>query len=283
MSEKLLKIRVQLYEVSQDETYKLDDVLNHLYESDVEKRGFIGDIRMERLEKQDNLIFVDFVKRRQRGPGKLSPKQETEEFNMKPEERFGELTAILFSESRQSAIVQYNHYGPKARHIESYLSSAIKKTKPINFIPAIREDVMEAFLKGRPLSWLELGFKFSEHSPADFSRYEELPPGQLRNVIEAMSKESQDANITIKLSKVDESLKQKIADFILHDKGKKLIKSAKAKVISSEILDLLKAKEEQSYEIELDKNIRMVPFDDRIKKLKEGYSYWVDKGIIKDE
>ncbi|WIV97486.1 DUF6731 family protein [Kinneretia aquatilis] len=67
--------------------------------------------------------FLDFVKRREVGPGKIRVNSDLEPFDFARGETFGEETAAIWDETRGWLAVQFNQHGVRAGSIANYFNS----------------------------------------------------------------------------------------------------------------------------------------------------------------
>lgn len=101
-------------------------------------------------DPQTGLRMLDFVKRRDVGPGKLRQNGELEGFNFAEGERFGEETAALWDEDRGWLLVQFNLHGVRAGAIAGYLNSYDADPESDWQLVAKMDPRAEAELRQRP-------------------------------------------------------------------------------------------------------------------------------------
>ena len=79
---------------------------------------------LEKCEKTPSGWYqMDFtLRRREHGPGLSRRGEETQDFDLRKDEGFGEQTAAVYSPEDDRVAVQYNHFGPKAGAIVRYLN-----------------------------------------------------------------------------------------------------------------------------------------------------------------
>lgn len=105
----------------------LEDVVRPLHDLQLGQRSFpiTGDMRLERAQFEDNWIYMDFARGRPgHGPGRMGRDLPMQGIELEEGYIFGEDTAMIYDADTRCAAVQYNHYGPRASHIYSYLGAA---------------------------------------------------------------------------------------------------------------------------------------------------------------
>ena len=122
-------MKFRAYQLSQADGYSFTDTLRHLDGLPLDNRFLDegpGSIRLERLERRRGLLYLDFVKWREHGPGHLRVGQPITGFAVDVEQGdgFGEETAMLFDAQTGFLVVQYNHFGPRALSIADYIDRA---------------------------------------------------------------------------------------------------------------------------------------------------------------
>ena len=80
-------------------------------------------MRIEKIEKNENLYLMDFIRLRlDSGPGKAGLTTSIEGFDLDEDEGFGEETACLYDPQSNYLIMQYNHFGLRHSAIAKYFS-----------------------------------------------------------------------------------------------------------------------------------------------------------------
>lgn len=73
---------------------------------------------------QSNYWLMDFTNLRfKNGPGKANRSAPITGFNLTQNDGFGEETALLYDAKKRVILIQYNHHGPRATSIQSYINS----------------------------------------------------------------------------------------------------------------------------------------------------------------
>jgi hypothetical protein len=93
----------------------------------LQNRFFLGrnDLRLENWFEGQQFICMAFGRARHgHGPGQMGQDVPLSDINLGDGRTFGEDTALVVDKATGFAAIQYNHYGPRARSIEQYLTAA---------------------------------------------------------------------------------------------------------------------------------------------------------------
>ena len=289
-------VKIHLYKVRSSTTASAVDICRKLSEQTQEKRlRVVGrySMKMEKLADfppDGEGVFADFCKQRYHGPGLSSRQSETTNFDMEADESFGEMTAMLFIKGGH-ALVQYNHYGPRAAVIAKYISECSSSGGELAFVPVVKGDWLRKITNAQSVNWVEAKFNFAGmgHLPREFEK-----EATFASIFKTMNSidEVNAARIEIKVSKrrggspgMD---RQECRDFLqkavdLNEQDNEILTSARVEVAGeggSEILDLINGREEIEVHLEVDKNERMIPFEKRQFALAQAYIHWRNKGFF---
>jgi len=104
-----------------------------------------------RHDKSNGLFFLDFVKRRHVGPGRVHVNGEISNFEFKDGEDYGEETAAIYAPEVGWLMVQFNQHGPRAGSIAGYLNILSKSSESDITIEAAIDGNAAKNLKSRPI------------------------------------------------------------------------------------------------------------------------------------
>lgn len=131
-------MKIIAFKVHERSDISLDNVLNYIKMLPYEERFYRtsnGNVRLEKaVRSQSGNWHLDFTKIRTSGPGKTPLAAPIEDFELNDGDGFGEETAVYYDKELSVIIMQYNHYGPRAPSISSYLYAFSRKIskKPVN-------------------------------------------------------------------------------------------------------------------------------------------------------
>ena len=291
-----IKRKIQLYHVKQRGSLGIDEILSHLDALSMEERiRSIGghDIKVEVLDRLNSgLCFANFSKKRDVGPGKSSPNEVTRSFDLKEEEGFSEVTSILLSKNRKFVMVEYNHYGTKASKIAHYLShSVLSANANITFKPVLRRDIKMKIEMADSLGMIEGSFDFSNRDLPDYAR--RVP--QISRLFETLRSfdERNATRIQVKISKrrgkfdgIRKDSSENLLDTMVRLSDENIVTSAKVEARyddrPNEMLNLLEAIEEVTYDIKIDEDAKMIPPPKIKETLERAYNHWLKKETIDD-
>ncbi|MDR7295474.1 hypothetical protein J2X16_000795 [Pelomonas aquatica] len=83
---------------------------------------FNHDMALLELQERNGVWLMDFVKRREVGPGKVRQNSDMEPFQFQNGETYGEETAALWDPQRRWMAVQFNQHGVRGGSIANYLN-----------------------------------------------------------------------------------------------------------------------------------------------------------------
>ena len=254
-------------------------------------------MKMEYLSKlPDGLVLMDFSQRRQGGPGKASASTLTTGFGLEDDEGFSEQTAALYVPATQKILIQYNHSGPQAGSIATYISR-VSESGRFFFIPKLRDDILAMLETQGYASEIHLSFRRGELSP-EYKRRGGLAIDAMKMV--AKTKFQGVAEIGVVLKKEKGRWKDKLHGFaeevisLLTENENtdgRLLTSAKVSLSpdpeeQGALINLLKAE----HKLELDGlepgKDRLYPLEGnkarpgRKDRLHEAYRHWTQQRII---
>lgn len=115
------------YRVTSRGPRSFEEIARWAYQLDLEDRFVPGDergVRLEFLFERDQYLFLDFSKGRTgHGPGQRSRQDTVADIDLPNDGEFAEDTALVYDVESGYLALQYNHYGPRAKNIEEYLTS----------------------------------------------------------------------------------------------------------------------------------------------------------------
>ena len=120
-------MKIHAYKIVTDNGEKLGNLLAFIKShSEVDR---IRDTPTSRMRFEDGAQArngsswtLDFTKFRDAGPGKAPENAPNLDFDLGPDEYFGEETAAIYVPATDCLVVQYNHHGPRVAAVESYLN-----------------------------------------------------------------------------------------------------------------------------------------------------------------
>lgn len=123
------QVTVNIFDVEWDEkrgTQKLSDTLDEFSQLPLDQR-WRDDIRLEGVETQEIVNFkvykLDFVKRREVGPGRLANGTAIKAIKMALDEDFGEETAAFYVPKKKWLLVLHNHAGVGPSRMMAYCNA----------------------------------------------------------------------------------------------------------------------------------------------------------------
>ena len=126
-------MKVHLYDVHTQATTPFEGALAAISATPLDQRmRSVGanEIRLENCltpntpANASSYWLLDFTNLRfKNGPGKANRVAPMTGFSLGPDDGFGEETAALYDPSKKVLLIQYNHHGPRASAICSYISS----------------------------------------------------------------------------------------------------------------------------------------------------------------
>lgn len=126
-------MKVHLYDVKRHDSGPIDNLFQAILSDPIESRmRTVGttEIRLEECipphtgDNSTGFWLLDFIKMRvSHGPGKASRNGPISGFDIGKNGGFGEETAALYDPQKKVILLQYNHNGPRATSICSYLNS----------------------------------------------------------------------------------------------------------------------------------------------------------------
>lgn len=122
------RITIHLFDLHSERNRDLEVLLRKIHETPKPDRWRdVGGYQVALLEISfqawPNGVFMDFVKRRPVGPGKVKANSEVDGFDFEAGEDFGEETSALWDPKHKWLAVQYNQNGVRAHSITTYLNS----------------------------------------------------------------------------------------------------------------------------------------------------------------
>lgn len=110
-----------------EESATVDQVLEAVRADDLQRRlrtisGLTMRIEEVEYNNDEGCYLLDFILRREDGPGRSRLNQRAEDFGLNPSDRFGEHTAALFHPQSNVLLMEYNHRGVKIGRVQEYLS-----------------------------------------------------------------------------------------------------------------------------------------------------------------
>ena len=294
------EVKIQLYKIVGNKSADVVDICYDLSQKTPEKRlqvvnGYSTRLESFRSTTPQSLCFIDFCKQRFSGPGLSSKQKLTVEFDLQDDESFGEITSWLVSPSRHFVLAQYNHYGARTSAIVNYLNTWIPEMESISLEPLLKGDLMGKLLNAESVKWVETKFNFSG---LDRLPEEVIANASARNVWATLKSFDQDhaAQLEIKVSKQRGNFSGMssagIVDYlrsVLTLADEEILKSAKVTIdegdgVQGEMLDLLRAKEEISVEVEWDGSAgRMIPDALLHRALTQSYIHWRNRGMLDEK
>ncbi len=286
------KMKIFLYEVS--EQTPVIETIHHIKNLDLEDRvknisGY--DMKLEEIEDRrigsSTVILMDFCKHRQSGPGRAKRDQKIQGFDLEQDEAFGEMTTVLYDPETHFIVIQYNHYGPRAGAIASYLSEFFKSQ--VTFKPRLRDDVLAEIDKKQYNTSLSFSYSYAtlteEHGKL-------LGIAAILNNTETFGDNIGEVVITVKKKRGSYSKMENQTGFLkkilrfVNNNDEGVIKSARVKGAMTpedepELLDLINAKISEEREgLVKDEETKMYSFQSRCKLLIRSFKSWKKSGVI---
>lgn len=141
-------------------------------------------IRLDFVEKQTttssdsprDFWLLDFTRLRvTHGPGRTSRNEQVSGFDLNDDEFFGEEAAALYLPQTNHIIVQYNHYGVRPSHIQSYLGEYLGNEANAFEFEVMLDDDAEAIFNAQTLiRRFEIGVDLSKLTAQQRARGDSL-------------------------------------------------------------------------------------------------------------
>ena len=202
--------------------------------------------------RQHGWVSADFTLRRlSGGPGLSQAGQLTTDFELAEGDGFGEQTAICYAPATQRVAVQYNHHGPRAQRIASYLSGMLRQMDGgeafnVQWTPVLAARTMARLKRGRVYKEVTVAIN-TERLPDSFAAAE------AQNVALELALASREANqagvVRVQLTRQRGGGLRNIMPFVnrLLDQPPDVVRSLKVRFSGAEqeeeTLDLLDARE----------------------------------------
>ena len=123
------QVSVNIFDIQWDEnrgTQKLSETLDEFEGLPLDKR-WRDDVRLEKVKKSNILSFpvymLDFVKKREVGPGRMADATAIKDIQLDQGENFGEETAALYVPKKKWLLVLHNQAGMGPSRIASYCNA----------------------------------------------------------------------------------------------------------------------------------------------------------------
>lgn len=121
------KIAVHLFRVNEQSGSEFINAIEAVHSLPIPMRWStvgIHEMKLDCISRaggRNGVILLDFVKKREVGPGKVSATTSVQSIGLSEEEHFGEETAALYDIERGWLAIQYNQHGVRSGAIEHYL------------------------------------------------------------------------------------------------------------------------------------------------------------------
>lgn len=150
----MTRISVHLFRLSSESGRDMKHLLKRIDNTDKNKRWrHVGQHEVSLSEisfvARSGVYLLDFVKRREVGPGKVGVNSNIVPFDFAAGENFGEETSVLFDPENDWLLVQYNQHGVRSGSITSYLNLYEHDPKSDWLIDPVLDPNTEARLKAK--------------------------------------------------------------------------------------------------------------------------------------
>lgn len=247
------------------------------------------EIRLDHIEKkidegvQDTYWLLRFSRfREDNWPGVASRDEASRDLELDTDSVLAEETTMLFSETHNKALVQYNHFGVRTTKIQEYLSlTRMQQGFAYQFIPVLTAEALTKYQQKKIVTSIEACIEGV--SDADIEYFE---GSSLKSMAEQSSENKATAirfnfsvDARIKTEKLDRSWIERTVDKIIGRAGErdKLQVSVKENEEDAiEVLNLLEAKKVTEYDesqIERTEGRRYRP-DQLGALLEQAYKEW---------
>ena len=265
----------------------LDDCISYNLdqrEQELDGKAFV----LESINKNKDLYEMEFTLRREDyGPGRSQKGQSTVDFDLGDNEGFGEQAAALYSPSHELVLVQYNHYGPRAKgmldclwhichsqgghYLDSRWNNVLDEATMARLAKGTIQKRLEVSIAGTGLSEVS----HEAHNPLDSML-------QLREQVNAGN-----LSLTLSLGKGRKGESLNLKNFIREIKkfmDSEDVVKLKARVghedSADEVIDFLGGRVQSEVDVDLleKTNGRRYTFKSRIKVMKRELRKWVKQG-----
>lgn len=293
-------MKIHAFRVVARGNVSLTDTLQHIraLPFDDRLRSAAGtEVRLEEAQPVGNVWQLDFGLLRDEGPGRASRNGPIRDFDLEEDEAFGEETAALFYEQSNFLILQYNHYGPKAQAVQSYLYRFARIVEGVG-----DQEEIEGDAHGFTLAAVTRGDAFQRLDSADVIRKLEFAvsvPGLQeaaasgRALSSVLDDEIAPGAATVSMSitagrrrdaGLDVATVKRFVQTLLGVQSE----VTKLKVLlredvhaPSEPLDLLQARLEDNIAVAPDPRGRRLTRSDRWAALRQAHDKWRDAGLLR--
>ena len=236
-----------------------------------------GYARIDHIERKNQHWFMNFAKSRDgQGPVKMAKTSPLQGFRYNRGETPGEETAAMYDQATHYMVIQQNHHGIKVGGIQEYINR-IAGCDFMEMHPVLAEDIDRKLRQAR--SAKTFCIKMDARGPTSLDHLAGISTGDAL----AMSN-AQDIELVFRtrmqtgLSESILAVARRTREAVTRNGKKSGISKLTVKTVSVdktvELLDLMAPKMEKSYEILLD-NERRIPLDERYKKLKQAFDFWL--------
>ena len=285
------KMKIFLYKI--EGMVSMEDTVRDIYSRAMQdriRRVSDYDMKMEELVEQKvsggSVLFMDFCKHRDSGPGLAKKNAKTKGFDLNEDESFGEMTAVLYDPKTAFVAVQYNHHGPRSGAIAAYISQ-FQPEERVSFLPRIEEDIADKIDKKRYNNELSVSYSAAIFSKSNEARGLFPDMAALGSFGDNIGK----VKITVRKASGKSAKMQNQEPFLrrvlrMIDGGNEMITSAKVtgsmtEEDKPEVLDILNARISVELEgLEQAPGTQMRSFASRRKLLSDAFSAWKSAGII---
>ena len=233
-----------------------------------------------------DVFLMDFCKHRESGPGRAKLDDKTKGFKLKVDERFGEMTALLYDPKTHFVVIQYNHYGPRPGAIAEYLSEFVDDS--LIFVPRLKDDILAEIDKKQFNT--SLSFAYSSASLTE-SHKKMLGIGVTVENLNEIGSNVGEVEITIKKGRSRSNRMENQTKFLrkilnIFTKNENAIKSAKitgsmTPYDKPEVLDILNARIfKEIGDLQIDQDSKMYSFESRCNLLIRSFEEWKQSDII---
>jgi hypothetical protein len=172
------KIKLFYYDIDCSQaTIPLDDLLNDLSNRPLEDRVFMcghQNIRLESIHKKgvrgQSLWLLRMSRMREDNwPGVASSTTASRDLSLGQDELLSEETSLLIDTNRNKMIIQYNHFGVRAKKVQAYLVAASAKPEDYVFNVVVDQNAWTKFTN-KPML-VSVDAVIDEISPADIAYF----------------------------------------------------------------------------------------------------------------
>lgn len=290
-------MKVHAFRLYQNGVADIDAVLRHINGLSYEHRllEVLGaDVRMEFAKETHSGWLLDFSLARHDGPGRVGRDRPIESFELDEDDGFGEETAAYLKKRTLFCAVQYNHFGPKARHIQGYLGQFAREIShtpttssedqcSVVAAPVLRDGAAERLRQKSIIRKLEFKAYMPEAQDTPTCRtltaFLDVPIASGARTIEVGISAGRERGASLSLTSIKQFVNNALG--LGGDLVKLKVRAKYDEDSPSELLDFVAERLEKEFRVEPDSVSRRYGQNERWNCVKMAYDQWERDGELR--